>query len=334
MGVCWNLRLQVSNNDDAEKLIAYAKELNKEFRLEPYNEESMDGLEFYDDGFCFSEVREEKINRFHQFLDQVVAHFPDMEMEYTHIDAFGQAMFVNKNGKLKQYTPGTMHIYTEDADDYTMLVCLAEQILKEHGFVMLMANDALKTVMWEYEFDSEYSEEKCDAVIASISKAMPSTRLTCYCSCNNNVNLEFYVEKYCYAVAGDFEWVENPDFLCDLEEEQLYTISELVADPIGCYEKVLAYTRSGDYKYADDLLLVLGSDNTPAEFISKLRTEDRAWILEKAGNRFFAEGIEKIVKTGLITAEEVAQRKAQKEAELELAWERYRESGDDFDIPI
>ena len=310
MGICWDLRLKTSNKDDARKLVAYAKELNKEFHLEPYNEKSMDGLEFFEDGFCFSEVKEEPINRFHKFLDQVVAHFPNMDMQYTQVgDGTHCYMFVNKNGKLEQYTPGTMYIYTENATDYTALVGLAEKNLKEHGFVMGKVDDEQKTISWEYEFDNESSKEKCDAVIASISKAMPSTRLVCYCV--DNLVLETDIERYCYVFGGDIEWVENPGFfypLCDVDE--LYTMSELVSDPVGCYEKLLTVTRSVDYKYACYLILALCDINLRAEFISKLSEEDRTWILEKAGNSFVAEEIDEIVKVGLITAEDVATNSA------------------------
>lgn len=313
MGVCWKLRLTASNKDDAEMLIAYAKELNKEFCLEPYNEETMDGLEFFEDGFCFSEVKEEPIKRFDKFVDQVVAHFPDMDMRYMQLgDGSLYSLYVNRNGKLEQYTPGTMYMYTENAPDYAVMVGLAEKILKEHGFVIEGVNDTQKTIWWEYEFDNESSKEKCDAVITSISKAMPNTRLTCY-----NMNYlwqEPDIQKYCYAFDGNFEWVEEPRFFYPLcVYEDLYTMSELVADPVGCYEKLLALTRSGEHNYAFELILALCDANLRAEFISKLSEEDKSWILEEADNGFLTDAIEEIVKTGLITAEEVAERRAQEE---------------------
>lgn len=315
MGICWDLRLKTSNKDDAEKLVAYAKELNKEFHLEPYNEKSMDGLEFFEDGFCFSEVKEEPINRFHKFLDQVVAHFPNMDMQYTQVgDGTHCYMFVNKNGKLEQYNPGTMYIYTENASDYSVMVELAEKAFKEYGFVMRNADDAKKTISWGYEFDSECSKERCDAVIALISKAMPSVRLTCYSI--NDLILETDIERCCYASGGDFEWVEEPRFFYPLYvyDDELYTMSELVADPVGCYEKLLALTRSGEHNYAFELILALCDANLRAEFLSKLGAEDRPWILERVGNSFIAEWVDEIVKAGLITADDVAQRRAEVEA--------------------
>ena len=318
MGVCWKLRLKASNKGDAEKLVAYAKELNNEFCLEPYSEETMDGLEFCADGFCFSEVKEDSINRFYEFLDRVVAHFPDMDMEYRQVgDDTHTSLFVNKNGQLERYTPGTMYIYTENATDYTALVGLAEKNLKEHGFVMGKVDDEQKTISWEYEFDNESSKEKCDAVIASISKAMPSTRLVCYCV--DNLVLERYIERYCYAFGGNFEWMKDSGVFSLLENEQLYSRPELVADPVGCYEKLLAFTRSGKDEYTYSLIKSLASDdkNLRAEFLSKLKTEDRTWILERTYDEFLADGIEEIVKIGLITAEEATQRREKKAIKAE-----------------
>ena len=104
-----------------------------------------------------------------------------MDMVYRQVvDDTHTSLYVNKGGKLEQYNPGTMYIYAEDASDYSVMVELAEKALKEYGFVMRNADDAQKTISWGYEFDSECSKERCDAVIASISKAMPSVRLTCY----------------------------------------------------------------------------------------------------------------------------------------------------------
>ena len=318
MGICWDLRLKTSNKDDAGRLVAYAKELNKEFCLEPYNEKSMDGLEFFEDGFCFSEVKEEPINRFHKFLDQIVAHFPNMDMQYTQVgDGTHCYMFVNKNGKLEQYNPGTMYMYVENASDYTVMVSLAEKILKEQRFVMEKVDAAQQAISWEYEFDNESSKEKCDAVISSISKAMPSTRLVCYCV--DNLVLERYIERYCYAFGGNFKWMKDPGVFSLLENEQLYSRPELVADPVGCYEKLLAFTRSGNDEYTYSLINTLTSDdkNLRAEFLSKLKTEDRTWILERTYGEFLADGIEEIVKIGLITAEEAAQRRGKKAIKAE-----------------
>ena len=318
MGICWDLRLKTSNKDDAGKLVAYAKELNKEFRLEPYNEKSMDGLEFFEDGFCFSEVKEEPINRFHKFLDQVVAHFPNMDMQYTQVgDGTHCYMFVNKNGKLEQYNPGTMYMYVENASDYIVMVSLAEKILKEQRFVMEKVDAAQQAISWEYEFDNESSKEKCDAVISSISKAMPSTRLVCFCV--DNLVLERYIERYCYAFGGNFKWMKDPGVFSLLENEQLYSRPELVADPGGCYEKLLAFTRSGNDEYTYSLInsLTSGDKNLRAEFLSKLKTEDRTWILERTYGEFLADGIEEIVKIGLITAEEAAQRREKKAIKAE-----------------
>jgi hypothetical protein len=218
-------------------------------------------------------------------------------------------MFVNKNGKLEQYTPGTMYMYVENASDYTVMVSLAEKILKEQRFVMVKVDDEQQTISWEYEFDNESSKERCDAVISSISKAMPSTRLVCYCV--DNLVLERYIERCCYAFGGNFEWMKDPGVFSLLENEQLYSRPELVADPVGCYEKLLAFTRSGNDEYTYSLINSLTSDdkNLRAEFLSKLKTEDRTWILERAYDEFLADGIEEIVKIGLITAEEAAQRR-------------------------
>ena len=68
-----------------------------------------------------------------------------MDMEYRQVgDDTHTSLYVNKGGKLEQYNPGTMYIYTENASDYGVMVELTEKALKEHGFVMRNADDAQK----------------------------------------------------------------------------------------------------------------------------------------------------------------------------------------------
>ena len=71
-----------------------------------------------------------------------------------------------------------------------------------------------------------------------------------------------------------------------------------------------------------------------AAFLSNLRREDREWILESAYDEELADAIEKIIQIGIITAEEVAQRKKEVEANREAVWEKFLETCDDEDIPF
>ena len=332
MGVCWYLTLRASNKGDAEKLLAYAKDLNKEFQLEPYNEETMDGLEFLDDGFRFFEVHEEAISKFYDFIDQVVAHFPDMDLKYLQDgDGNFRSMYVNKNGILEPYELGIMYIYTENDSDYDVLTVLAGKILKEHNFEIGFDNDP-KTISWEFELNEESSKAKCNVAIASISEAMPNVRLVCYAM--NALCLEDDIERYCYAINGEFEWkMAGTAFYC-LYDPEHFTWTELVADPIGAYKKIqrLARSRKEDYSY--HLMHALNDLDSRAEFLSTLRREDRGWILESAYHEELSDVIEDIIQMGIITTEEVSQRKKEVEAIREAEWKKCLETCDDEDIPF
>lgn len=332
MGVCWDLTLRASNKDDAEKVIAYARELNKEFQLEPYNEETMDGLEFLDNGFRFFEVHEEAISKFHDFLDQVVAHFPGMDLKYLQDgDGNFRSMYINKNGIIEPYEPGIMYIYTENDSDYDVLTVLAGKILKEHNFEIGFDNDS-KTISWEYELNEESNKAKCNAAIASISKAMPRVRLVCYAM--NALCLEDDIERYCYAIDGEFEWKMAGTAFYYLYTMGRFTWSELVADPVGSYKKMQKLARSRKEEYSYHLMHALNDLDSRAAFLSNLRREDREWILESAYDEELADVIEKIIQIGIITAEEVAQRKKEVEANREAVWEKFLETCDDEDIPF
>jgi hypothetical protein len=283
MAVIWKMTLVASNNDDAQKLIVYAKELNKEFKLKTYSGETMDGLEFLNDGFCFTDGLEGPIQQFHNFTDQVVAHFPAMNLKYTQIgdDGCHACINVNRNGVLVPYVPGQMYIYVANPNDYTTLKAHAEKILKEHKFVIAL-NDEDQTISWEYGFVDDDSKAACDTIIASLSKAMPNVKLVCFNDCS--LWNEPDIEKYCYAIDGSFEWKSGGPSIYYLISEavnsEMFTIPEAISDPMSCFEKMLNIARSGNSQCNFTLNEMLNDPENREIYLTKLTPEDKAWMEE------------------------------------------------------
>ena len=59
MRVIWSNTLKASNQSEAEKVLAYAKEHCKKRGLEDYDEQTMCGLEFAEDSLIYTEFRKD-----------------------------------------------------------------------------------------------------------------------------------------------------------------------------------------------------------------------------------------------------------------------------------
>jgi predicted house-cleaning noncanonical NTP pyrophosphatase (MazG superfamily) len=146
--------------------------------------------------------------------------------------------------------------------------------------------------------------------------------------------IEDYLERYCYSIDGEFEWKMAGTAFDYLYDQEQFTWSELVADPVGSYKKMQQLARSRKEEYSYHLMHALSDLDTRAAFLSNIRKEDREWILESAYDEELADVIENIIQIGIITAEEVAQRKKEVEANREEVWKKFIETCDDEDIPF
>ena len=261
------MTLKASNEQDRERLAAFAKEVNEE-------------VQYTEDGLCRIEDEEddERIGEFVEFARRAAARFPQMDLTLILgskvIDSF---MYVNNNGVLEQREPGIIRIYVEAPSDYEILKACAGQCLDAQGFVM-RTNDDRQTISWECEYKDEAVKSRCDAAIAAISGAMPTVRLVCY-----TAGLLWPgdgVDDYCYATGGSFEWKPASPKWCHLisDDYEFYPISETVSDPLRTFEKMLETARSGNRICDYDLLMILADEEDHDLYWSRLRPEDAAWI--------------------------------------------------------
>ena len=107
MAVFWSLSLRAGNTDDAEKIKAYAKELNNVYKFDLADEDGYGGLTFFDHGFCYGTVEPDDARKFEEFIDKVVAHFPEMKLNFfgSGDGACQQWEKVSKNGVLVDFEP-------------------------------------------------------------------------------------------------------------------------------------------------------------------------------------------------------------------------------------
>ena len=97
--------MRAGNTNDAEKINAYAKELNNTYKFELTDEDGYGGLDFFDWGFGYGTAGPSDAMKFEEFIDKVVAHFPEMSLHlYVSGDgACQQWEKVSKNGVLVDF---------------------------------------------------------------------------------------------------------------------------------------------------------------------------------------------------------------------------------------
>ena len=105
MAVFWHLSLKASNESDAEKINAYAKELNNVYKFNLTDEDGYGGLAFFERGFAYGTAEPDNAERFNEFINKVVANFPELKLNF-----FGsgdgpcqQWETVSKNGVLVDF---------------------------------------------------------------------------------------------------------------------------------------------------------------------------------------------------------------------------------------
>ena len=190
MGVFWDLTLRASNTSDAEKINAYAKELNNVYKFELTGEDGYGGLEFFDLGFCYGTVGPSDAKKFDDFINKVAAHFPEMRL---HLFVSGDGACcqwekISKNGVLVDFEPWQMNIHCEDFKELLSNIGYIEQ----QGFEVSQ-NETGCSLHWEYDRKSE--EEKCHSTLQHLSEQLPQAEIICYKNeCKDNVPC---ISEYC-----------------------------------------------------------------------------------------------------------------------------------------
>ena len=243
MGVFWDLSLRASNTSDAEKINAYAKELNNIYKFELTDEDGYGGLDFFDRGFGYGTVEPSDARKFDDFINKVVAHFPEMKLHLfvSGDGACQQWEKVSKNGVLVDFEPWYMNIHCEDFKELLSNIGYIEQ----QGFKVLQDETAC-SLLWKYDLKSE--NEKCHSTIQQMSKLLPQAEIICYKNeCKDNVPC---ISEYCTMRDGKGKWIEADSTMITLGDECAYgilndkaTIFDVIKDTGACFAQVLEEVR-------------------------------------------------------------------------------------------
>ena len=284
MGVFWDLSLRAGNENDAEKINAYAKELNNIYKFELTGEDGYGGLEFFDLGFCYGTVGPSDAKKFDDFINKVVAHFPEMKL---HLFVSGDGACcqwekISKNGVLVDFEPWYMNIHCEDFKELLSNIGYIEQ----QGFKVLQDETAC-SLLWKYDLKSE--DEKCHSTLQHISKLLPQVEIICYKNeCKDNVP---FISEYCIMKDGEGQWIEADNTIMYIGDECVYgvlegkaTIFDVIKDSGACFAQILEEMRK-DHSRAWVVGSIISNAENAIGFMQYFKPEDKEW-LEQADNKY------------------------------------------------
>ena len=287
MSVGFYQSLKAKRAEDVEEIQRCAKELNKEYGLllrkdgpEPWA--GIFGLDYIAEGIDFTvpASASDEISKFLELVQCIVKSHPDIPVEYHEgSDSMGY-LYYSQNGELIECIPGTMCICVDNDDDYSTLKDCALDHINDAGFVPVI-DDERHTISWEYIMDDD-SKQKTESVISSISRCLSQVNIVCY----NCRSYDVFCTPcdYCKAINGIFEWKQVDPCLSVMHEflfcnyELSIQIARLYIDPVNTFERILDAIRSD--KCGDlSIIRYLLSEDHDKVYISKLKAEDKKWLL-------------------------------------------------------
>ena len=286
MAVFWHLSLKASNESDAEKIKAYAKELNNVYKFDLTDEDGYGGLAFFEWGFGYGTVEPDNAERFNEFINKVVANFPELKLNF-----FGsgdgpcqQWEKVSKNGVLVDFEPWYMNIHCEGEHFKELLSNIG--YIEQQGFKVLQ-DETTCSLHWEYDRKSE--EEKCHSTLQHLSEQLPQAEIVCYkFELKDNVPS---INEYCIMKGGEGEWIEADSTIMNLGDECVYgilegkaTIFDVIKDSGACFAQILEEVRKNHSK-AWIVGSIISNTENAIGFMLYFKPEDREW-LEQADDKY------------------------------------------------
>ena len=288
MAVFWHLSLKASNESDAEKIKAYAKELNNVYKFDLTDEDGYGGLAFYERGFGYGTVEPDNAERFNEFINKVAANFPEMKLNF-----FGsgdgpclQWKKVSKNGVLVDFEPWYMNIHCEGEHFKELLSNIG--YIEQQGFEVSQ-NETGCSLHWEYDRKSE--EEKCHSTLQHLSEQLPQAEIVCY-KFESKDNVRF-INEYCIMKGGEGEWIEADSTIMNLGDECIggvlegkATIFDVIKDAGACFAQILEEVRK-EHSQCDTVGYIISKAENVIAFMQYFKPEDKEW-LEQADDRYSA----------------------------------------------
>lgn len=284
--------LSAESANDVTKINEYARELNKKYNLELCTGE-YGGLEFFDWGFCYTDVDSDNIKVAEEMIKEVVAHFPDMKLTFQ--GSGDEACYHwekrSKNGVLVAVEPWRVDIHCEKENFDELLTHIP--FIEQQGFEV-RREESKSSLYWVYDHISE--EEICNDTIVGLSKKMP--QVTIYSFKQILEDGAPAVETFCILNNGVGEWLVDLAFedLIEYDYSSGYrlckpgSIWKIIKDPECCFEQLLRKARGGEEASVDSVYGVLkcsvdererNSDGRElAHWLALFKPEDKQWLME------------------------------------------------------
>ena len=283
MSPIWTNRLKALNQHDAEKVLAYAKEHYKERGFEDYDEQTMEGLEFTEDGLVYTDVLIDRLDVFYKFADEIGAAFPEMELRFWQVsDDCISAEFIYKNGICTRYEPRMLEFYAADKVDFERLLEIAVPMIETAGFCVKVKSGDNSV---SFECEAKECEELKDRMSEHIASRMPDYKLLCVV--HDLEQLELTVAEYCILNGFKGDWESSNEVIYNLamtfseEGGTLFNLYDVILNPVECFKQLQKVLRAGNYYNAFTAqCMILAETPYHNQLMEQLTPEDKNWVLK------------------------------------------------------
>ena len=282
----WRNTLKALNQHDAEKVLAYAKEHYKERGFEDYDEQTMEGLEFTEDGLVYTDVLIDRLDVFYKFADEIGAAFPEMELRFWQVsDDCISAEFIYKNGICTRYEPRMLEFIAADKVDFERLLEIAVPMIEAAGFSVKVESEENSV---SFESEAKECEELKDRMSEHIASRMPDYKLLCVV--HDLEQLELTVAEYCILNGFKGDWESSNEVIYNLaltfseEGVRLFNLYDAILNPVECFKGLQKVLRAGNYYNAYTAQCVILAETPYHNQLMELLTpEDKNWVLKDGG---------------------------------------------------
>jgi hypothetical protein len=279
----WTNKLKALNQQDADKVLAYAKEHYKERGFEDYDEQTMGGLEFTEDSLVYTEVQIDRLEAFCKFADEIGAAFPEMELRFWQVnDDCMSWEYIYKNGICTRYEPRMLEFIAADKVDFERLLEIAVPMIETAGFCVIVESEDNSV---SFECEAKECEELKDRMSEHIASRMPDYKLLCVV--HDLEQLELTVAEYCILNGFKGDWESSNNVIYNLamtfseEGVRLCNLYDAILNPVECFKELQKVLRAGNYYNAYTAQCVILAE-TPYhnQLMELLTAEDKNWVLK------------------------------------------------------
>ena len=279
----WRNTLKALNQHDAEKVLAYAKEHYKERGFEDYDEQTMEGLEFTEDGLVYTDGLIDRLDVFYKFADEIGAAFPEMELRFWQVsDDCISAEFIYKNGICTRYEPRMLEFIAADKVDFERLLEIAVPMIEAAGFSVKVESEENSV---SFESEAKECEELKDRMSEHIASRMPDCKLLCVV--HDLEQLELTVAEYCILNGFKGDWESSNEVIYNLaltfseEGVRLFNLYDAILNPVECFKELQKVLRAGNYYNAFTAqCMILAETPYHNQLMELLTAEDKNWVLK------------------------------------------------------